>query len=265
MEKRIVLRALICAIVLALCLGATALADVARGSRGDDVAAIQRRLIELGYLNDTADGIFGKKTEAAVSAFQQAEGLPATGVVDDATAGRLNAAYDDAEPAAQADLAAGDAFANLQVVEGCGWVADADSPLYPLGRNAAGQQVIYGISLVNSGAPDRMALESVSWATDFDAECTDMLAAWNDAKAGITSAKVDRHTEISNDGHVYSMAMVHVFLPDDPSIGGEQSVAVSLAGHTAEARLSLTYRGGYEGGDGWGVELLDIVLDGESR
>ncbi|MGI6183274.1 MAG: peptidoglycan-binding domain-containing protein [Candidatus Fimadaptatus sp.] len=56
-----------------------------RGSKGDDVTALQSRLAELGYLSGSADGEFGAATEAAVKAYQQAAGLPETGKCDLAT------------------------------------------------------------------------------------------------------------------------------------------------------------------------------------
>jgi len=55
-----------------------------RGSRGDRVRQLQRRLKALGFLNDTADGAFGARTEAAVKRFQAALGQSQTGRVDDA-------------------------------------------------------------------------------------------------------------------------------------------------------------------------------------
>ena len=60
-----------------------------RGDRdGDDSASIitlQNKLIELGYLRDAADGVFGANTESAVAAFQRSNGLTETGVADAAT------------------------------------------------------------------------------------------------------------------------------------------------------------------------------------
>ncbi len=47
------------------------------GDKGEDVRRMQRRLIELGYLNDTADGEYGPRTAAAVQAFCEANGLGA--------------------------------------------------------------------------------------------------------------------------------------------------------------------------------------------
>lgn len=47
------------------------------GDKGEDVRRMQRRLIELGYLNDTADGEYGPRTAAAVKAFCEQNGLGA--------------------------------------------------------------------------------------------------------------------------------------------------------------------------------------------
>lgn len=52
------------------------------GSRGDDVKQLQRALIKLGWLDDTADGVFGAKTENAVRIFQKYNSLKITGSVN---------------------------------------------------------------------------------------------------------------------------------------------------------------------------------------
>ena len=51
------------------------------GSSGNDVAAVQKALITLGFLKGKADGQFGPGTQAAVKAFQKAKGLDEVGVV----------------------------------------------------------------------------------------------------------------------------------------------------------------------------------------
>lgn len=56
-----------------------------KGSKGDDVKALQQRLIELNYLSGTADGDFGGKTTSAVELFQSTVGLTANGIADAAT------------------------------------------------------------------------------------------------------------------------------------------------------------------------------------
>lgn len=59
--------------------------ELAKGSKGDEAKALQKRLIELGYLTGAADGIYGNGTAAAVSSFQSQNGLPVTGTADIAT------------------------------------------------------------------------------------------------------------------------------------------------------------------------------------
>ena len=68
---------LICALVPVL--GADA--ALKRGSSGDEVSAVQRRLKQWGYYTGAVDGIFGAKTTAAVKAFQKKNGLVVDGIV----------------------------------------------------------------------------------------------------------------------------------------------------------------------------------------
>ncbi|MGA7756287.1 MAG: peptidoglycan-binding protein [Ilumatobacteraceae bacterium] len=60
------------------------------GSSRASVAALQSRLLQLGFWNAGADGGYGLTTIQAVMAFQKWKGLPATTVVDTATARALN-------------------------------------------------------------------------------------------------------------------------------------------------------------------------------
>lgn len=62
-------------------------AGLKKGSRGEDVKIIQQRLKDLGYDLGKwdVDGIIGSKTEEAIRAFQEANGLEVTGIVDEAT------------------------------------------------------------------------------------------------------------------------------------------------------------------------------------
>ena len=61
------------------------------GSTGTDVQTLQQKLIELGYLKGSADGVFGNKTAAAVKAYQKASKLTADGVAGSQTLSSLNA------------------------------------------------------------------------------------------------------------------------------------------------------------------------------
>jgi len=60
-----------------------------QGSYGQLVKEVQRRLNTLGYAAGYADAIYGSQTAAAVSAFQQVNGLTLTGIVDKATYDRM--------------------------------------------------------------------------------------------------------------------------------------------------------------------------------
>ena len=62
---------------------------LSKGSSGDEVINLQTQLINLGYLNDVADGKFGKNTQTAVQLFQQTVGLEVTGIADEETQRRL--------------------------------------------------------------------------------------------------------------------------------------------------------------------------------
>ena len=59
------------------------------GSSGDDVVRLQKRLAAVGFDAGAADGIFGPKTEAALKAFQEANGLAVDGIAGPATNGKL--------------------------------------------------------------------------------------------------------------------------------------------------------------------------------
>jgi hypothetical protein len=69
-----------------------------RGSRGDPVRELQRALARVGHAV-TADGIFGPGTEAAVRAYQAANGLTADGVVGAMTWARLEGGGSGGGPA----------------------------------------------------------------------------------------------------------------------------------------------------------------------
>jgi len=87
MKKRI---ALLLALLLLLCLCIPAqAASLKRGSRGDDVTKLQKKLRNWGYYSGAVDGIFGGGTEQAVMYFQRKNGLTPDGVVGPATAKAL--------------------------------------------------------------------------------------------------------------------------------------------------------------------------------
>ncbi|MDY4920558.1 MAG: NlpC/P60 family protein [Phascolarctobacterium sp.] len=76
----------LCFTVLFTLMGAvSAFASFQRGDDGEEVLAIQKRLVELNYSVGTIDGEFGPATEAAIKKFQSAQGLEVDGVVGSAT------------------------------------------------------------------------------------------------------------------------------------------------------------------------------------
>jgi len=64
-------------------------AALRRGSRGDEVTTLQKKLRRWGYYSGSVDGIFGGETEEAVKYFQRKNGLTPDGVVGQATARAL--------------------------------------------------------------------------------------------------------------------------------------------------------------------------------
>lgn len=70
-------------------------ARLVKDDKSDAVKELQNRLYALGFLLDDRDGTFGNKTQTAVKAFQQAAGLPVTGIADSETQALL---YSDDAP-----------------------------------------------------------------------------------------------------------------------------------------------------------------------
>ena len=72
--------------------------EFSEGARGDEVERFQQRLSDLGYLSGSVDGIYGKQTTQAVSAFQDLNGLTVTGTADAATQTAVFSAQAEALP-----------------------------------------------------------------------------------------------------------------------------------------------------------------------
>ena len=75
-----------------------------RGSTGDTVIQIQKKLKNWGYYDGTIDGVFGLKTEEAVKAFQKKNGLTADGVVGAKTLAALGISSSSSASAQTNDL-----------------------------------------------------------------------------------------------------------------------------------------------------------------
>jgi peptidoglycan hydrolase-like protein with peptidoglycan-binding domain len=71
---------------------------LARGSRGAAVEDLQQKLEQLGHGPGPIDGDFGPQTQAAVRAFQQAQGLKPDGIVGPLTWAAIDRALGGVEP-----------------------------------------------------------------------------------------------------------------------------------------------------------------------
>ena len=60
-----------------------------KGSKGDEVVTLQKKLKQWGYYDGAVDGVFGSVTENAVKYFQRKNGLTADGIVGTKTAAAL--------------------------------------------------------------------------------------------------------------------------------------------------------------------------------
>ena len=65
------------------------MATLKQGSSGPDVTELQQKLKDLGFDPNGVDGSFGPGTKAAVTAFQQSQGLQADGIAGPATLAAL--------------------------------------------------------------------------------------------------------------------------------------------------------------------------------
>ena len=104
-----------------------------QGDSGDAVKALQKRLIELGYMNGTADGDFGSATKAAVKLFQKQAGLTVDGVAGPGTQSALlssNAPKYDGKTSVDTDTSstAAKIIATAKQYMGCTYVYGTSGP-----------------------------------------------------------------------------------------------------------------------------------------
>ena len=74
-----------------------------RGSRGDEVVTLQKKLKQWDYYDGSVDGVFGAGTEKAVQYFQRKNGLVADGIVGTKTAAALGMTLSGSGQTAQVD------------------------------------------------------------------------------------------------------------------------------------------------------------------
>ena len=119
-----------------------------RGSRGDDIRALQQRLNELGYNCGRADGIFGKQTDSAVRAFQRQNGLAVDGIVGKDTRAKLYS-----QPPSRGDTDRKDSApitSTLRRGSRGSQVTTLQRRLNELGYNAGAADGIFGIRTYNA-------------------------------------------------------------------------------------------------------------------
>jgi N-acetylmuramoyl-L-alanine amidase len=159
-------------------------ADVAWGSRGDMVRTVQQKLIQYGYMDGTADGVFGKDTYDAVVWFQRKNGLAADGVVGKKTAAALGislngsvsaSAYNESESYMLARLVHGEARGEPYV----GKVAVAAVVLNRV-KSASFPNTIAGV-IYQAGAFDAVADGQFNLTPDADSirAAKDALSGWD--------------------------------------------------------------------------------------
>jgi N-acetylmuramoyl-L-alanine amidase len=175
---------------------------------GDDVFALQRRLLELGFETGRVDGYFGARTEAALREFQRNVGLPADGTCGPATLkalARLSPIVSGGAPnalrAEERIRAAGPQLGGKVVVVDPGrtttlpdhLAAESDAVVHDLARRIEGRLVAMGVQAFLShpmGADLPDETERADFANRAGADLYVALAldgAGNDAANGVAS------------------------------------------------------------------------------
>ncbi len=102
MKRKITAALIVLGMGLLLC--QNALGAIAWGSRGQEVTQIQEKLIRWGYMQGSADGIFGESTYQGLVAFQKKNGLKADGVAGPATLAALGISVSQAVSSAESEI-----------------------------------------------------------------------------------------------------------------------------------------------------------------
>lgn len=106
-------------LLLAMCLSPlpSDAASLKRGSRGDNVIAVQKKLKQWGYYFGSIDGVYGADTERAVYTFQCKNGLTTDGVVGPKTAAALGLNFSSAS-SSSGTSASGDVYLLARCIYG---------------------------------------------------------------------------------------------------------------------------------------------------
>ena len=97
------------------------------GAEGEEVLALQNRLIQLGYLTGTADGKYGTQTQNAIKLFQKALGISQTGIANVSLQEKLYASNAPAYSASSAATTAPSTGTNANTAAGYATLVRGDS------------------------------------------------------------------------------------------------------------------------------------------
>ena len=135
-----------------------------RNAAPTSVKDVQQRLIDLGYLRDTADGKWGGKSKAAMKLFQQLHDLQATGTADAASVERLFQEDATAMPAGLRSGDSGTAVSKLQkrLIQ-FGFMADPISGTY--GKTTVAAVKEFQQRLIDQGLAQSFEITATGEAT----------------------------------------------------------------------------------------------------
>ena len=135
--------------------------------RGDDVAALQARLTEMGFNTGRVDGIFGQRTESAVKEFQQSVGIKVDGKCGPATIIaliRLTKIVSGGTPTQMRETAAqrnrGPALANKVIVIDPAFGEQEAEIVYDIAQRLEGRLLALGASVFLTRGPRNVLSEN---------------------------------------------------------------------------------------------------------
>ena len=135
--------------------------------RGDDVAALQARLTEMGFNAGRVDGIFGLRTELAVKEFQQSVGIKVDGKCGPATIIaliRLTKIVSGGTPSQMRETAAqrnrGPALANKVIVIDPAFGDQEAEIVYDIAQRLEGRLLALGASVFLTRGPRNVLTEN---------------------------------------------------------------------------------------------------------
>jgi N-acetylmuramoyl-L-alanine amidase len=161
--------------------------------RGDDVAALQARLTEMGFNTGRVDGIFGPQTESAVKEFQQSVGIKVDGKCGPATIIaliRLTKIVSGGTPTQMRETAAqrnrGPALANKVIVIDPAFGDREAEIVYDIAQRLEGRLLALGASVFLTRGPRNVLSENqiISFANKSAADLLISLHTEQLAKSG---------------------------------------------------------------------------------